>query len=31
MTKEDKVKHWVKLSDENLRVAKDLLKSKHLL
>jgi len=31
MTKEDKVKHWVKLSDENFRVAKDLLKSKHLL
>ena len=31
MTKEDKVTHWVKLSDENLRVAKDLLKSKHLL
>jgi HEPN domain-containing protein len=31
MTKEDKVKHWVKLSDENFLVAKDLLKSKHLL
>ena len=31
MTKEDKIKHWVKLSDENLLVAKDLLKSKHLL
>jgi HEPN domain-containing protein len=31
MTKEDKVKHWVKLSDENFRVANDLLKSKHLL
>jgi len=31
MTKEDKVKHWVKLSDVNFRVATDLLKSKHLL
>jgi HEPN domain-containing protein len=31
MTKEDKVKYWVKLSDENFRVATDLLKSKHLL
>ena len=31
MIKEDKVKYWVKLSDENFCVAKNLLKSKHLL
>ncbi|MCL1851159.1 MAG: hypothetical protein FWF70_07165 [Bacteroidetes bacterium] len=31
MTKEDKVKHWSNLLDENFHVATDLLKSKHLL
>jgi len=31
MTTEEKVKYWIKISDEDLRVAKDLLKSKHLL
>jgi HEPN domain-containing protein len=31
MTKEEKIKYWVNLSDEDFRVAKDLLKSRHLL
>jgi HEPN domain-containing protein len=31
MTNEEKVKYWVNLSDEDFRVAEDLLKSKHLL
>jgi len=31
MTQEEKVTHWIDLSDENFRVAEDLLKSKHLL
>jgi len=31
MTNEEKVTHWVNLSDENVRVAEDLLKFKHLL
>jgi len=31
MTPEEKVQYWIDLSDENVRVAEDLLKSKHLL
>ena len=31
MTSEEKVKHWVELSDEDIRVAKGLLKLKHFL
>ena len=31
MTAEEKIKHWIDLSDENFRVAESLLKSKHLL
>jgi HEPN domain-containing protein len=31
MTKEEKIKHWLDLSDKNLRVAEDLLKFEHLL
>ena len=31
MTNEEKIKYWTDLSDENYRVAEDLLKSKHLL
>ena len=31
MIKEEKVKYWVDLSDEDLRVAKGLLKLKHFL
>jgi HEPN domain-containing protein len=31
MTQEEKVNHWVDLSDENLRVAESLLKFRHLL
>ena len=31
MTTEEKVKHWINLSDENFRVAGCLLKSKYLL
>ena len=31
MTKEEKVKYWIDLSDEDFRVAIDLLKSEHLL
>jgi HEPN domain-containing protein len=31
MTNEEKIKYWIDLSDENFRVAEDLLKSKHLL
>jgi HEPN domain-containing protein len=31
MTNEEKVSYWAALSDENFRVAEDLLRSKHLL
>jgi HEPN domain-containing protein len=31
MTNEEKIKYWVDLSNEDFRVAEDLLKSKHLL
>lgn len=31
MTREEKLRYWIDLSDENLRVACDLLKSGHLL
>ena len=31
MTKEEKIKYWVDLSDEDLRVAEGLLKLKHYL
>jgi HEPN domain-containing protein len=31
MTTEEKVKYWIDLSDEDFRVAKDLLKSKYFL
>jgi HEPN domain-containing protein len=31
MTNKEKIKYWVDLSDEDFRVAEDLLKSKHLL
>jgi HEPN domain-containing protein len=31
MTNEEKVRYWINLSDENFRVAEDLLKSMHLV
>jgi HEPN domain-containing protein len=31
MTKEEKVKHWVKISDRDLKVAETLLKNNHRL
>jgi hypothetical protein len=31
MTNKEKIKYWTNLSDENFRVAEDLLKSQHLL
>ena len=31
MTKEEKVKYWIDLSDKNFHVAEDLFKLKHLL
>ena len=31
MTKEEKVKHWIKISDEDLNVAETLLKNRHHL
>jgi len=31
MTSEEKIEYWVKISDEDLKVAKTLLKNRHYL